>query len=223
MEFFKNIKFNLVYLVLFILYSIIVTLLFSDKGYVFWFSYLFTLFAFVVQFVLANYLINKNESSSFNSLPLLVISNIYLIIQIIVSILLMFDIVILEYSIIIQSAILGIFIIISLLLSQAKDHIESVEEDTKNRTLFLTELKKEVGILSNKVDDGLKDDFDELFEVVRFSNPMSNENVSYLEEEILSILIQLKDEINKNNKESILKLLSKLKDIIVERDILLKK
>ncbi|MCL2114788.1 MAG: hypothetical protein FWH29_01030 [Methanobrevibacter sp.] len=120
-------------MVLIILYSIIVMLLFFDKGYVFWISYLFTLFAFVVQFILANYLINKNESFSFNSLPLLIIINIYLIIQIIVSILLMFDILIFEYSIIIQSTILGIFIIISLLLSQAKDYIENLEEDTKNQ------------------------------------------------------------------------------------------
>jgi len=222
MSFFKDIKFNLVFLVLFVLYSIIVMLLFSNKGYVFWVSYLFTLIAFIIQFILNYYLLGKNEGSSFNSFPLLIISNTYLAIQIIVSLVLMFDIMSLEWTIVIQSVILGIFVIIGLLLSQGKDHIESVEEDTKNRTLFLTAMKKEVEILSNKVDVDLKDDFDDLFEVVRFANPMSNEKVSSLENEISTTLNELKNEINQNNNENILKLLAKLKEMFSEREILLK-
>ena len=222
MSFFKDIKFNLVFLVLFVLYSIIVMLLFSNKGYVFWVSYLFTLIAFIVQFILNYYLLGKNESSSFNSFPLLIMSNTYLAIQIIVSLVLMFDIMSLEWTIVIQSLILGIFVIIGLLLSQGKEHIESVEEDTKNRTLFLTEMKKEVEILSNKVDVDLKDDFDDLFEVVRFANPMSNEKISPLENEILATFDKLKEEVNQNNKENILKIMDKLKDMFSEREVLVK-
>ena len=222
MSFFKDIKFNLTFLVLFVLYSIIVMLLFSNKGYVFWVSYLFTLIAFIIQFILNYYLLGKNEGSSFNSFPLLIISNTYLAIQIIVSLVLMFDIMSLEWTIVIQSVILGIFVIIGLLLSQGKDHIESVEEDTKNRTLFLTEMKKEVEILSNKVDVDFKDDFNDLFEVVRFANPMSNEKVSPLENEILNTLNELKNEVNQNNNENILKILAKLKEMFSEREVLLK-
>jgi len=223
MSFFKNNKFDFVFLILFVLYTIIVMLLFTDKGYVFWVSYIFTVIAFIIQYILIYYLIIKNEGSSFNNFPLLIIGNSYLIIQIIVSIILMFDKISLEYAIVIQSIILGIFIIIEILLSQGKGHIESVEEDTKNRTLFLTEMKKEVEILSNKVDDDLKDNFNDLFEVVSFANPMSDEKISSIENEIIATLETLKNEVNQNNKENILKLINKLEDMFSERDVLLKK
>jgi hypothetical protein len=195
-----------------------------NANHVFWISYLFTLIAFAIQLLINYYLINKNESSkTFNNLPLLIVGTFYFFIQIIVSIMLMIiNMENLEFSIVIQSVILGIFIIIVLLLSQSKEHIEAVEEDTKNQTLFLTKMKKEVEILSNKVDDNLKDMFDELFEIVRYANPMSNEIVFSIEKEILSTLNELKREINQNNEEKILKLLDKLKEMFVERNALLK-
>jgi hypothetical protein len=195
-----------------------------NANHVFWISYLFTLIAFAIQLLINYYLINKNESSkTFNNLPLLIACTFYFFIQIIVSIILMIiNMGILNFPIVIQSVILGIFIIIALLLSQSKGHIEAVEEDTKNQTLFLTKMKKEVEILSNKVDDNLKDTFDDLFEIVRYANPMSNERVFSIEKEILSTLNELKSEINQNNEEKILKLLDKLKEMFVERNTLLK-
>jgi len=197
-------------------------LLFSDKGDVFWLSYVFTVVAFIIYFILILSLSAKNKSSHFNSFALLITTNSYLFIQIIASILLMFNILILEWVIVIQSIILGIFVIICLLLSQAKDYIKSAEEDTKNRTLFLKEMKKELEILSNNVADDVKDDFDELFKVVSYANPRSIEKAYPLEDEILATFDELKEEVNQNNKENILKLIAKLKDIFSEREVLLK-
>jgi hypothetical protein len=103
-----------------------------------------------------------------------------------------------------------------------KKNIEHIEEDTENKTLFLTEMKKEIELLSNKSNDNFKDNFGDLFDVVRYSNPISNEKVFSLEQEILSSLNELKIEINKNNKENILNISNKLKKMFNERDILLK-
>jgi len=222
MSFLKNIKFSLVYLVLFVLYTISVMLLFSDKGDVFWLSYAFTILAFIIQFILIFSLASKNKSSHFNSFALLITSNFYLFIQIIASILLMFNILSLEWTIVIQSVILGIFAIICLILSQAKDYIESAEEDTKNRTSFLKKMKKELEILSNKVDDDLKDNFDDLFKVVNNANPRSIEEVSSLEDEIIATFDELKEELNQNNNENILKNINKLKDMFSQREVLVK-
>jgi len=222
MSFLKNIKLSLVYLVLFVLYNIIVMLLFSDKGDVFWLSYVYTVVAFIINFILIFSLSDKNKGSHFNSFALLITTNSYLFIQIIVSILLMFNILSSEWAVVIQSLILGIFVIICLILSQAKDHIESAEEDTKNRASFLKEMKKELEILSNKVEDDLKDNFDDLFKVVSNANPRSIEEVSSLEDEIITTFDELKEEVDQNNKENVLKLIAKLKEMFSEREVLLK-
>ncbi len=221
----KNIKFNLTLLIIFILYTIIVMLIFHKNTYFFWTSYLFTLIAFVLQFLLIYYLTNKNSDGElFNNLPLIMVSNLYFFIQIIISILfLVFKNIGLNLSIVVQTIILGLFIITEISLSRTKDHIISVDENNKNQTLFLTKMKIEIEILSNNIDLELKKDFNNLFDVIRYSNPVTNKESVYLEEKILSSLNELKIEIYRNDKKKILNILKELEKMMSERETLLKK
>ncbi|MDR3223137.1 MAG: hypothetical protein LBT66_05335 [Methanobrevibacter sp.] len=52
-----------VVLIVFILYSVITMLLFDNKNYIFWISYLFTIIAFIAQVTVSYYLFSNNQKS----------------------------------------------------------------------------------------------------------------------------------------------------------------
>ncbi|MDR3223138.1 MAG: hypothetical protein LBT66_05340 [Methanobrevibacter sp.] len=83
-------------------------------------------------------------------------------------------------------------------------------------------MTKEVEILSDKVDDDLKKDFNKLYEAVRYSNPMSNEKVSLVEENILKTFDRLKAEVNSNDNKAILTTINQLEMNFSARNVLLK-
>ncbi|MGL6298175.1 MAG: hypothetical protein ACRC1M_03300 [Methanobacteriaceae archaeon] len=220
---------NLIMIILLVVYSLITVIAFPMKGLVFWTGYIFTVIAFILLIILNNKLFNDKVKSSFNSLPLSIISYIYLLIQIVFSFVLMslsiFTIFsnAFEMSLTIEVIILAIFLIIAILLLKSVNYIENIEETTKNQINFIKNLQTEVKILYNKYsDEEYNDQLFELYETVRYSNPMSNSEISSLEEEITKNFENLKIELENNNENQILNLINKLKVSLNEREIRLK-
>ncbi|MCL2156674.1 MAG: hypothetical protein FWH54_01490 [Methanobrevibacter sp.] len=221
---------NLIMIILLVVYSLIALTLFPIKNLVFWTGYIFTVLAFILLIVLNNKLFNDKVKSSFNSFPLVIISYIYLAIQIAFSFVLMslniftiFSIYAFEVSLAIEVIILAIFFIVAILLLKSVDYIGNIEKTTKEQISFTKNLQKEVEILYNKYMDGIyKNQLFELYEIVRYSNPMSTTEIKSLEEEITKNLDNLKKELKNNNENHILNLINELKDILNEREIRLK-
>jgi hypothetical protein len=228
-------------LIVFILYSVIAMLLFDDKNHIFWISYLFTIICFIAQVTVSYYLFSNNQksplcvlfnknqkSSTLTALLLDIFSSIYFFIQICISLIAMSisivssDIFILNVSIVIQAIVFGAFFIITILVFESKEYIKSVDEDTEKQRFFITEMTKKIEILSDSVDDDLKNDFNKLYETVRYSNPMSNEKVFSIEEDILKIFDKLKTEVNNNDKEDILTSIKQIETNFNARNVYLK-
>lgn len=214
---FKNNRFNLILIILFVVYAILM-FLFLEVNDLFIFSFIITIIAFIAQFIIAYYL----DASNFNNYPMFTITGLYLFIQIILSFCLAIFRVSFKIAIAIQVVLLGIFLIFELFLSQAKDHIEQVEENTAKKIIFLSNVRKDVEILYKKSNDDVKEDLFELFELVKYSNPVSNEQSFELENDILIKLDELKVSLNQNDKEEIVNLISLLKNDFKEREIILR-
>jgi hypothetical protein len=217
---------NLIMIILFVVYSLLVLLVFPDKNIVFWSAYVFTTIAFIIEILLNKKLFNEKTKSSFNNLPLAMVSFGYLAIQVILSfILMLFSFLIsFELSIIIQILILAIFLIISILLFRSRDYIDDLEEKTELQINFIKNLQKEVEIIYNKYNnETYQTQLFELYETVRYTNPMSTNDIKNLEDEIAKNLKDLKIELENNNEKEILNLINILKNNLNEREVKVKR
>lgn len=219
----KNIKFDLIFVVLFVVYTITILFLFPNKDNLFWVSYLFTIIAFIIQFIVAYLLTNNNPKSNFNSYPLFTVCVLYLILQIIVSIVLLNYNVVLSKSIVIQTILLGVFMIVEIMLFQSKEHIETVEMETANSTMFIDNVRKDLEILSNQTEGEVKAKIDDLKDNVRYSNPVSSKQVIPIENNFLDNLNELKLAVSQSNYQNVSNICDNLNSLLSQRNILLKK
>ena len=122
-------------------------------------------------------------------------------------------------AIIVQVIVLAIAIIVELLLIQSIDYIDTVEVKKENQIKFQKNALKKVEILKQKYPNCKE--LENLYETVRFSNPMSNNEVNNLESNILENLNSLKEFLNGNDKENSLNKIKSIIDDFNERDIIL--
>lgn len=211
--------FNVILVILLIVYSLIMFLLFNPIFFNFRISFGFTLIAFILQFVLMYYLNRKLDSTKIANFSVFFVADVYLFFQIILSII--FNIVFfnITLAIIVQLLFLAITIIVELLLIQTKDYIDEVEVKKENQIKFQKNALKKVEILKQKYPNCKE--LENLYETVRFSNPMSNNEVNNLESNILENLNSLKEFLNGNDKENSLNKIKSIIDDFNERDIIL--
>lgn len=219
--------FSISLIIILILYYLTISILIADKNLSFWICSIFTLIAIITQIIVIYTAEKRIENKPFedianyNNWSLYSVAFIFLIIQIILSVCLLMFKINLGISVILQAIILGIFIIIELSLLKSIEYIEYVEEKNKIEISFLENVKKEIEILKSNSNN--KDELEDLYEVIRYSNPVSKKNVRNIENKIISDINKLKTEITLNNKEEISILINELKNSFKEREILLKK
>lgn len=214
--------FNIILVILFIVYSLTMFLLFDSAFLDFKISFIFTLIAFILQFALMRYFNNKlNDSTQLTNVSAFFVADIYLFLQNLISII--FNIIHLNfiYSIIIQVIILAIVIIIELLLIQSIDYIDSVENKKDNQIKFQKTILKRIEILKAKYPNC--NELESLYETVRYSNPVSTGEVKVLETGILKNLNTLEEFLSQKDKENSLNALKNIQEDFHERDIILNK
>ena len=212
--------FNIILAIVFIIYALIIFLLFSPVFMNFKISFIFTIIAFILQYLLMRHFNNEiNESTQITAFSAFFVADVYLVLQIIISII--FNIINLNFifSIIIQAVILGIFIIIELLLMQSIDYIDSVGVKKENQIKFQKTALKHVEIFKKKYPDCKE--LENLYETVRYSNPISNDEVNGLENNILNNMNRLEDFLSQNDKDKALNTIKSIIDDFNERNIIL--
>jgi hypothetical protein len=141
-----------------------------------------------------------------------------------------------EVIISIEVIILALFLIITILLLKSREYIENIDEKNENQISFIKSLKKEIAILNIKFADNkqgsdeiidnndfhsIKSELEELKDLVRYSNPMSNDKTRQIEENILKNLSELKIELKNHQYQQAINLIKLIKKDIIERDIIL--
>lgn len=182
--------------VVFVLFNVIVFSLPTDRTSVFWITYAFTVFAFAVQIFVWNWAFGKSETlkSKFLGLPIIHIGTVYLIIQLIAfGVFLAVPGTANWVPIIVCTLIAGISGIFLIATEVGREEISRVKEKVQQKVSTIKSLQVEVDLIAEaQTDTETKEALEALAEKIKYSDPMSDESLSPIEDEIGEKIATLK-------------------------------
>lgn len=204
--------------ILFALVSIIAFAVPTAKTTTFWIAYVFTAAAFAAQIVIWKTALGKEETlkSKFLGFPVVHIGIVYAVLQVIAFAVFMFMPILPAWSAIVAcSVIAGVSAVCMISSNAGRNEIERVEAKVQNNVFYIRELQADIELLAdNESDATVKTALTQLAEKIRFSDPMSNEQIADLENKIsikaaelktaaskLEIIIELNSLLDERNKK----------------------
>jgi len=194
-----------------------------------WIAYIGVLVALAVQCYVGVLVFKKSSSlrSKVYGIPVIRVSIIYLILQLITSVVLIVANNFVAIPVFIPAVILviltGLAAIGVLITVGAKSIIEDIEKEEKQKTAFMNNFKIEVESLENKTSD---EDFNKVIhkfvEKVKYSDPMSANELVDVENEISAKYSDLKESITSENLDEAKKQLAEINDLMDKRNRLCK-
>lgn len=121
-------------------------------------------------------------------------------------------------SAVISLLLLGITAMIILGTFAATDNVSKKDSQVKSKTSFMNFLTAEAEQLFNKASDGNREAVERVFEALRYSDPVSAEELKSLEDKIENLFKEFKIAVGDNN-ENLHKIADELVSLIDERKI----
>lgn len=182
--------------VLFVLFNVIAFVVPTVKNTTFWVAYAFVVVAFIAQIFIWKFGFKGNDTlkSKFLGVPIIHVGIVYLVITLIASaVFIILPTIELWIAIIILALIAGVSVIFTIGTEVARDEIERVEKKVAQKVFYIRELQVDVEMLmEQEKDDETKAGLKKLAEKIRFSDPMSNEHLADMEEQIKDKMKELK-------------------------------
>lgn len=195
----------------FVLFNVIAFAVPMAKIATFWIAYAFSVVAFASQIAIWNFAFKGTTTlkSKFLGIPLIFVGIAYLIVQIIAfAIFMALPLTASWIAIVVCALILGISAICLIGTETGRKEINRVEEKIEKKVFYIKSLQVDVEMLaSDETDTDTKVALTKLAEKIRFSDPMSNEILADLEEEIAAKVKELKTAKNKEEIITVLDLL----------------
>lgn len=201
--------------ILFALVSIIAFAVPTAKTATFWVAYVFTAAAFAAQIIIWRTALGKETLKSKSlGFPVVHIGIVYAIIQTVAFAVFMFVPTLPTWSaIVVCSVIAGISAVCMISADAGRDEIERVEAKVQKKVFYIRELQVDIGLLAdNESDAAVKTALAQLAERIRYSDPMSSEQLADLENKISSKVAELKATSNK------LEIITELNSLFDERN-----
>ena len=202
--------------ILFALVSIIAFAVPTAKTATFWITYVFTAAAFAAQIVIWKTALGKGETlkSKFLGFPVVHIGIVYAIIQTVAFAVFLFVPTLPVWSaIVVCSVIAGISTVCMISADAGRNEIERVEAKVQKKVFYIRELQADVELLAdNESDAAAKTALTQLAEKIRFSDPMSNEQLADLENKISIKAAELKTAASK------VEIITELNSLLDERN-----
>lgn len=202
--------------ILFALISIIAFAVPTVKTATFWITYVFTAAAFAAQIVIWKTALGKGETlkSKFLGFPVVHIGIVYTVIQVIAFAVFMFVPTLPTWSaIVVCSVIAGISAVCMISADVGRDEIERVEAKVQNKVFYVRELQADIELLAdNETNADVQTALTQLAEKIRFSDPMSSEQLADLENKISIKVAELKTASSK------LEIITELNSLLDERN-----
>lgn len=187
--------------ILFALVSIIAFAVPTAKTATFWIAYVFTAAAFAAQIGIWKTALGKEKTlkSKFLGFPVVHIGIVYAVIQVIAFAVFMFVPTLPAWSaIVVCSIIAGISAVCMISAGAGRNEIERVEAKVQKKVFYIRELQADIELLAdNESDAAVKTALTQLAEKIRYSDPMSNEQLTDLENKISTKVAELKTASNK--------------------------
>ena len=202
--------------ILFALVSIIAFAVPTVKTATFWIAYVFTAAAFAAQIGIWKTALGKEETlkSKFLGFPVVHIGIVYAVIQVIAFAVFMFVPTLPAWSAIVAgSVIAGVSAVCMISADAGRNEIERVEANVQKKVFYIRELQADIEVLTdNESDATVKTALAQLAERIRYSDPMSSEQLADLENKISSKVAELKTTSNK------LEIITELNSLFDERN-----
>lgn len=200
----------------FIVFSVIAFVAPIEKSPSFWVAYAFSVVAIALQIPIGKKALEQPElKSKFMGYPIMYIGSSYLIIQLLAAIIIMLvPGVPTGVSIIVCIILLGVACIGIISGNAAREAIEQTEAKIPNKVSFIRSLQADVEILAAQEDNTkVKAKLQSLAQVIRYSDPMSSEQLSGLEETISQKISSLS---NANTNK--LLVISEIDQLLIQRN-----
>ena len=183
----------------------------------FWVGYIFIMLAFVIQLGIAWYSLKDDITKTFYRMPLLPISYVLLIVMLIVGTLCMLIPNFPVWLGIILCLLVLAFSIVSMVQAQtASSVITDIDTKIKNKTFFIKSLTIDIdSLLARAASHEMSEELKKVYEVVRYSDPMSNDALSGIESTITIKVSELSEYAGKDDNEEVKRL---VKEIIILLD-----
>lgn len=202
--------------ILFVLVSVIAFAVSAVKTGAFWISYAFTVIAFAAQLGIWKIALGREKTlkSKFLGFPIVHIGTVYLIIQIIAFAAFMFVPALPVWGAIVACAVIAGVSAVSMVVADiGRGEIERVDAKAQKKVFYVRELQADVELLANgEKDSEIKTALMQLAEKIRFSDPMSNEQLVDLEDRISEKTAELKTAANRA------KIIAELNSLLDERN-----
>lgn len=202
--------------ILFALISIIAFAVPTSKTATFWIAYVFTAAAFAAQIGIWKTALGKEETlkSKFLGFPIIHIGIVYAVIQVIAFAVFMFVPTLPAWSVIVVCSIIaGVSAVCMISDNVGRNEIERVEAKVQKKVFYIRELQADIELLAdNESDATVKTALTQLAEKIRFSDPMSNEQLADLENKISTKVAELKTASSK------LVIITELNSLLAERN-----
>lgn len=198
---------------LFLLTTVIALVIPMEKTATFWTAYVFTVLAFALQPFIWKRAWDGRETvkSKFLGIPLLQIGAVYLLIQLLLCLIFTLISNAPLWAAILSCALLfGLTVMCLISADAGREEIERVEKKVRGKTLWVAEMRDKVEALAAaKKQAEVKQALQKLAEEIRFSDPMSSEEVADVEQNFAEGLEDLKTAENRLDKIEALRLLLK--------------
>lgn len=182
--------------IIFVLLSVIVFLIPVLKTVPFWITYVFTVIAFLMQIFIWKkvFLQEKTLKDKFLELPIVHIGVVYLILQsIILVVFTAIPTLPLRVAIVINVFVFVIFLVCTISSDVAHDEIMKVEEKVNQKVTYMKELQSEIEIIiDSEMNPKIKEALVKLADTIRYSDPMSCDDLVNVEERISDKVKELK-------------------------------
>lgn len=222
----KMLKIISIFAVVFVTYNLVLFIVcgFIGHGVAFWTSYIFMIIAFADVAVVAYLLKGRSvlPKDWLLGYPILRHVTIYIILELILSILFMIgDLFGWKGSVAFASQMVMLAVHLVFVISSfgAKEMVEDVQEKVKSKTTNMQLLQVNVEMVADKATDAeVKNAFKKLAEQIKYSDPMSNEYLSDIENKMLSYITDASISVEVDNKDESLEYCKRATMLLIERN-----
>jgi hypothetical protein len=202
-------------------YNVVVFTIPFTREESFWTGYAFSMVALLLTAIVEFFFFERQDlKSRFYGWSLRTVAWRYLIIQLIVGLLeMILTSIPFRYGIALNAVLLGACLIGLIAVSAAKEEIERIDEKIKGKVFYIKSLQADVeGLVDRTGDEATKKTLQELVDTIRYSDPMSNEQLATIENKIEGKAIALNEAVADDNADSIKALCTELQQLFAERN-----
>lgn len=211
----------LIYVILLGVFNLLVFTIFKTRTNVFWLSYAFMTLAFVVQ-IISMFLAFKpaDVETAFFGIPLASFSIYYLCAELVIGALFMiYQRAGFTLALVIQIIVLAAFLVIAIISVMSRDTVQQIGENIRENVSNLKSVLVDVELMRNScTDPELKESLRRLSETIKYSDPMSNDSVTTVEQNIMRKLSELRVSIDDGQYEDAMQVCAAVERLYVERN-----